>query len=86
MTSLVPDSFFERVIVTVLLAVVGAAWVWMGLWGLRGRETYLPAGTESGDGVMHGTPPLRGAHARWAGLVYAVAGIVALGIAAALWI
>ena len=80
------DSPLGRVILTALLAFVGGGFLWMGLWGLRGRDTHLPAtGSWDGHPVYDGDPPLRGRNARWLGFGYLVFGLAATGAAISMW-
>jgi hypothetical protein len=81
------DSALGRIVLTFLLAALGAGFTWMGAWGLRGRDTHLPAaGAWDGHPALdEGDPPLRGAGARWVGALYLLVGLAALGGILAVW-
>ena len=61
-------------ILALLVAFVGAGFIWEGIWGLRGRDLYASVEVIRSE-------PLRGRAARWAGVVLLAFGILFLGLA-----
>ena len=75
-----------KVVLTALFLLISAGFLLMGIWGLRGRNTYLPPiQPEVGAFRSDVNPPLRGNLGRLIAGAYVIAGVVAFWIAIRRW-
>ena len=77
------------IVLTVLLTIAACGFAWMGVWGLRGRDTHLPwTGWSDGNPPLPESDfdhPLRGRHARLAGGGFLLLAGVLLAVAITVW-
>jgi hypothetical protein len=83
----ISESGGSRIVLSALLLILAVGFAWMGVWGLRGRDTHMPgAGAlDLNPAVDPDTPPLRGKAARWTGLGFLLIALAMLGAMLVLW-
>jgi hypothetical protein len=79
------------VVLSVLLGIAACGFAWMGVWGLRGRDTHLPWNGQL-DGVIWPPKPeeldtpLRGRAAKLAGGGFLIVAAIALEGVLRIWL
>jgi hypothetical protein len=72
----------DRLVLSALPLILAGGFTWMGLWALRGRETYGP---DIDQGINPNETPVRGRAARFTGVAFLVFAAGVLGALIVQW-